>query len=98
MKRPKPTIVDVARRAQVSVGTVSHVLNRTHRVKAERQTRVMQAISDLGYEPNILAKGLRQSKSGIAGLCVPHTSHSYLPWRRERNWDPTFSHFEHLVC
>ncbi len=79
MKRAKPTIADVALRARVSVGTVSHVINRTSKVLAERHQRVMQAIDELGYEPNMLAKGLRRSKSGIIGLCMPHTSHSYLP-------------------
>ncbi len=78
MKRPKPTIFDVAQRADVSVGTVSHVLNDSCKVSEGRRLRVHQAIKELGYLPNSLAQGLRRQRSRLVGLCLPHTSSAYL--------------------
>jgi LacI family transcriptional regulator len=67
----------VARRADVSVGTVSNVLNGTSRVSDERRKRVLQAVEALGYSQNLLAQGLRKRRSTMVGLCVPHTSVAY---------------------
>ena len=53
------TIREVAEQAQVSVATVSHVINRTRFVDPETQARVRQAIQTLGYRPNLLARSLR---------------------------------------
>jgi rhamnose utilization protein RhaD (predicted bifunctional aldolase and dehydrogenase) len=53
------TIHDVAKRARVSYGTVSHVLNHPDRVLLETRLRVQRAISDLGWVPNRAAKELR---------------------------------------
>ena len=72
-----PTIHDVAREAMVSVGTVSHVLNGTHRVSDERRRRVLEAADAIGYRPNGLARGLRVQRSGVVGLSVPMTSNAY---------------------
>jgi LacI family transcriptional regulator len=81
MMRPtparKPTIFDVARRAGVSVGTVSHVLNDRANVSDGRQKRVLEAIAELGYVPNGLAQGLRRRESRVVGLCAPLTSSAY---------------------
>jgi len=74
----KATISDVAKRARVSVGTVSHVLTGHVPVAGERRDRVMRAIEALGYVPNVHAQGLRQSTSNVVGLCFPHESTSYL--------------------
>jgi LacI family transcriptional regulator len=78
VKRPRPTIFDVAQRADVSVGTVSHVLNDSCKVSESRRLRVHQAIRELGYLPNSLAQGLRRQRSRLVGLCLPHTSSAYL--------------------
>lgn len=72
-----PTIHDVAREAMVSVGTVSHVLNGTHRVSDERRQRVLEAADAIGYRPNGLARSLRVQRSGVIGLSVPMTSNAY---------------------
>lgn len=76
--RSKPRISEVARRAGVSVGTVSHVLNGRVPVSAERRARVEAAIEALGYVPNFHAQGLRQSVARIVGICFPHASTAYL--------------------
>jgi LacI family transcriptional regulator len=78
MPRSKPTIHDVAKRAKVSVGTVSHVLSGQVPVSGERQDRVKRAITQLGYVPNFHAQGLRRGQSSVVGICFPHVSTSYL--------------------
>jgi LacI family transcriptional regulator len=78
MPRSKPTIHDVAKRAKVSVGTVSHVLSGQVPVSSERQDRVKRAIVQLGYVPNFHAQGLRRGQSSVVGICFPHASTVYL--------------------
>lgn len=77
MKRSPPTIIDVARLARVSVGTVSHVLNGKVPVSSARRERVEKAIEKLGYSQNPFAAGLRGRRAPMVGLCVPHTSVAY---------------------
>jgi LacI family transcriptional regulator len=77
-RRPKPRISDVARRAKVSVGTVSHVLTGSAKVSAARRARVERAIEEMGYVPNFHAQGLRSSLTRIVGICFPHSSTAYL--------------------
>lgn len=57
------TLHDVARRAKVSIKTVSRVVNNEDRVKESTRQRVLAAIEELGYQPNILARGLVQQRS-----------------------------------
>jgi LacI family transcriptional regulator len=64
------TMQDVAKRARVSITTVSRVLNGDPRVKAETRARVEAVISATGYQPNLMARALRQQKSGVIGLVV----------------------------
>ncbi len=73
----RPTILDVAARARVAVGTVSNVLNGTRPVSAKRRERVLEAAAALGFQPNTLAQGLRRRKSGFVGLCMPHSQSAY---------------------
>lgn len=72
------TIQDVARRAGVSIATVSRVINRIdHKVKKKTRERVLKAISDLDYRPNALARGLLMKKSMTVGLIIPDISNPY---------------------
>jgi LacI family transcriptional regulator len=71
------TIADVAKLANVSLGTVSNVLNGTRVVSADRQNRVLAAMEQLGYQPNLLAQKLRRGKNSVIGLCVPHVANTY---------------------
>lgn len=68
--KPRPTIRDVARRAGVSLGTVSNVLNRPERVSAESRERVRAAIEALAFTPSTPARSLRTGGSGAIGLVV----------------------------
>lgn len=69
-----PTIKDVAKKANVSVATVSRVINNTGYVNHETRKIVQVAIEELGYVPNELARSLFRKKSNIIGLIVPHIS------------------------
>jgi LacI family transcriptional regulator len=73
----KLTIRDVAARAGVSSGTVSHVINGSREVSEARRELVVRAIEELGFVPNGLAQGLRRSRSRVIGLVAPDTVSSY---------------------
>jgi LacI family transcriptional regulator len=68
------TIKDVAKKANVSVATVSRVINNTGYVNHETRKIVEVAIEELGYVPNELARSLFRKRSNIIGLIVPHIS------------------------
>jgi DNA-binding LacI/PurR family transcriptional regulator len=68
---------DVARRAGVSPRTVSNVVNEFPLVSDELRQRVLRAISELGYQPNLVARNLRRGRSGMIGLAVPELSVPY---------------------
>ena len=65
-----PTIIDVARLAGVSKSTVSNVIRNANCVKPEMRTRVSEAITAIGYRPNILARQLVQQRTKIFGVVV----------------------------
>ncbi len=65
------SIEDVAKKAQVSISTVSRVVNRRNLVNEQTRKRVERAIEELGYEPNVFARGLMLRKSNILGLILP---------------------------
>ena len=71
------TIQDVAKHAQVGVATVSRVLNGTGYVKDSTKERVLQAIKELNYTPNEMAKNLFHRRSGIVAVIVPEVSHPF---------------------
>ncbi|HUU82184.1 MAG TPA: LacI family DNA-binding transcriptional regulator [Phycisphaerae bacterium] len=65
------SIADVAKRANVSISTVSRVLNRRELVNEKTRERVEQAIRDLDYRPNVFARGLMLQRSEIVALVLP---------------------------
>lgn len=72
------TIDDVARRAAVSVSTVSNVLNgRESRMRAETLARVRQAIAELGFRPNHSARRLKTGHMPMIGLLVPSIANPF---------------------
>lgn len=70
MKGDRVTIHDVAKRAGVSVGTASRVLNGYANVGPEMRARVEQAIVDLGYRPNAVAQSMRRGHSRAIGIML----------------------------
>lgn len=64
----RPTILDVARRAGVSKSTVSNVIRKHGAVNGKTRSRVLDAIEELGYRPNVLARQLVQQRTAIIGV------------------------------
>lgn len=73
----QPTMKDVAKLAGVSQPTVSHVINGTAPISDSVVKRVNEAIEQLGYVPNAMAKGLKTQKSQIIGIIVPDVGIRY---------------------
>ncbi len=62
------TLHDIARKTGVSIGTVSNVLNNTGRVGQDTRIRVLNAVADLNYVPNKVAKSLKTSQTNTLGV------------------------------
>ncbi|MGE5204229.1 MAG: LacI family DNA-binding transcriptional regulator [Chlamydiota bacterium] len=73
------TMRQIAARARVSVGTVSHVINNTAGVREPVRRRVLEAIERLGYQPSLLARGLRRNQTTIIGVIIPDISNPFFP-------------------
>lgn len=73
------TMKDVARLADVSVTTVSHVINGTRYVSPELKERVNTAIEELNYHPDPLAQGLSKGKSQTMALMVSDITNPFFP-------------------
>lgn len=72
------TIQDVAALAEVSVSTVSNVLNgRDDRMRPETLARVHQAIADLNYRPNLSARSLKTGHLAMLGLMLPTVANPF---------------------
>lgn len=71
------TIKDVAQHAQVSVATVSHVINDTRFVSEATRVRVQEAIEALRYVPSALARSLKSNRTHTVGMMIPNSSNPY---------------------
>ncbi|UAC47580.1 catabolite control protein A [Bacillus aquiflavi] len=68
------TIYDVAREANVSMATVSRVVNGNPNVKPATRKKVLDVINKLGYRPNAVARGLASKKTTTVGVIIPDIS------------------------
>jgi DNA-binding LacI/PurR family transcriptional regulator len=68
---------DVAERAGVSVKTVSNVVNGYLHVRPDTRARVEEAIAELNYRPNLIARNLRKGRTGLIALAVPELHSPY---------------------
>ena len=68
------TIYDVAREANVSMATVSRVVNGNPNVKPATRKKVNEVIERLGYRPNAVARGLASKKTTTVGVVIPDIS------------------------
>lgn len=68
------TIYDVAREANVSMATVSRVVNGNPNVKPVTRKKVLATIDQLGYRPNAVARGLASKKTTTVGTIIPDIS------------------------
>lgn len=73
----RPTMKDVAVHANVSVSTVSYVLNNTGPVSADRRARVMNAVRELNYIPNESARSLKRQSAATIGLVIPDLTNQF---------------------
>jgi LacI family transcriptional regulator len=71
------TMLEVARRAGVSVSTVSHVINGTRFVRAQTREAVLDAVRDTGYVPNTVARALMTARSQSIGLIMTVITNPY---------------------
>jgi len=73
------TMRQIAERADVSIGTVSHVINGTAKVREKLRDRVLEAIRSLGYQPSQLARGLRRNQTSMLGMIIPDIINPFFP-------------------
>ncbi|HEY5255374.1 MAG TPA: LacI family DNA-binding transcriptional regulator [Acidobacteriaceae bacterium] len=74
-----PNMKQIAQMAGVSLGTVSHVINNSARVREPLRQRVLQAVDSLRYQPSALARGLRRDKTNMIGMVIPDVTNPFFP-------------------
>ncbi|WP_138755677.1 LacI family DNA-binding transcriptional regulator [Paenibacillus sinopodophylli] len=73
------TVYDIAREANVSVATVSRVINNTAPVKQSTRERVMELIVKHQFQPNALARSLYKKETGMIGVILPDITNPFFP-------------------
>lgn len=76
-KNSRATMKDVANRAGVTIGTVSHVINHTASISQETTKRVLDAIAELHYVPNTMARNMRSKTNHRVGLMIPNLTNNF---------------------
>jgi LacI family transcriptional regulator len=74
----KVTIVEVAEKAGVSLGTVSRVMNNDSHVSPETRERVSTVMREMGYVANRQARGLKGSRTNVIGVLAPDLGTGYI--------------------
>lgn len=74
------TIKDVAKKANVSISTVSHVINNTKNVRKETKERINNAIKELNYQTNIFAKNLKSQSTKHIGVILSDVCGLFFPY------------------
>ena len=74
-----PTLVDVAKRAGVSIGTASNVIRGTARVTQELRERVATAIRELQYYPGMVADDVKIKQTCMLGMILPDITNPFFP-------------------
>ncbi|MBY0145024.1 LacI family DNA-binding transcriptional regulator [Neobacillus niacini] len=73
----KPTIYDVAKEANVSIATVSKVLNNTGRISEKTKSKILQIMKELEYQPSSVATALTGKKTFTIGVLVPDIANPF---------------------
>lgn len=76
-KNHRATMKDVAKKAGVTIGTVSHVLNHTAPISEKTTKKVQEAIEELQYVPNSFARSIRTKKNNHVGLMIPNLTNNF---------------------
>ncbi len=87
----------IARMANVSLGTASNVINNSARVREPLRKRVMEAVDALGYQPSQLARGLRREKTNVIGMIIPDITNPFFPAVVRGAEDTAFSNGYRLI-
>lgn len=106
-KRKQPTMQDVARLAGVSQPTVSRVLNRSENtppISDETTARVLAAVEELGYRPNVVARSLRTQRTQTVALLIADLSNGFYhpiaravqDVAREHDYEVLISNSDHI--
>ena len=74
---PKASMRDVAKHANVSVATVSHVINETRFVAEDTRQRVLDSIQKLDYSPDATARSFKTGRKNLIGFIVPDIANEY---------------------
>ena len=77
MKKKQVTLLELAKRLDLAPSTVSRALNNRHRISEATRTRVKELARKLEYQPNPLAKSLRESKTYTLGVLVPEIANNF---------------------
>ena len=72
-----PTIKEVALKSGVGIGTVSRVLNNSPQISEKTREKVLEAIKELNYVPNVAGKRLSQNRSYVIAVIVPVIDHPF---------------------
>ncbi|SFH55078.1 transcriptional regulator, LacI family [Tindallia magadiensis] len=75
----KFNIKDVAQKAGVSISTVSRVINSSKPVKQKTKDKVLDAIEELGYRPNAIARSLKVKHTKSIGIMTPDIANQFYP-------------------
>jgi LacI family transcriptional regulator len=92
------TIAEVAEAAQVSKTTVSHVLSGNRPVATPTRTRVEEAVRELGYRPDGLARSLRTRKTQTVALLIPDITNPFYPLVARGLEDGTGGSYRTFIC
>jgi LacI family transcriptional regulator len=82
--KPPIGIKDIAQHAGVSTGPVDKVLNNRGGVSKATRERIMKAIDELGYTPNILASRLKSAKQFVIAVLIPSTTREIPYWQEHQ--------------
>jgi DNA-binding LacI/PurR family transcriptional regulator len=92
------TLKDVAIHAKVSIATVSRVLNGSGYVSNEVKERVEKIMKELNYQPNAIARSLKNAKTHTIGVIVPDVSNPYFMGIVRAFEDKVSPNYHLLLC
>lgn len=71
------TIHEIARKANVSIASVSYALNNRKGISEKKRKAILKIADELGYVPNAIAKSLQSKTTNIVGLVIPNLTNSF---------------------
>lgn len=75
------TVIEIAKRAGVSIGTVDRVLHNRGRVSTETREKIQKIIDEEGYQPNPLARHLKRNRDYKIGVIIPELRKESSYWQ-----------------